>query len=153
MKRGITKLKESTRQRKIDELAAKLLDKSVEEIRAMRGDTDDKEKQLEAQAILIFLEHPDQFILKECDQCGGSFLTNYKFVAVCSHKCRVKSLRKVGIEWNPYRTAEERWRRTQIPVGYTIPPQALAVLLKIATDQQQKNDSQKSLEPEPLSVN
>lgn len=152
MKRGFTKLKESTRQRKMDELAAKLLGKTVQEIQAMRGDDDSKEKQREAQAVLLFLEQPDQFIIKECDQCGGSFMTSYKYVTLCSHRCRVKSLRKMGIEWNPTRTAEERWHRAQIPIEYIIPPQALAVLLKLATDQQQKNDSQISQEPEPLSA-
>jgi len=135
-------MKETTKQRRHDELMAQLLGKTVEEIRATRDAEEQDDKLRQAQAIHLFLEKPSAFAIKECGNCGGSFLTTYKYVSDCSNSCRVKSLRKIGIEWNPYRTADERWRRAKIPVEYSIPPEALKVLLEIAEQQQSRNHEQ-----------
>ncbi len=125
-------MKETTKQRKLDELAAQLLGITVEEVQKIRGYEDQKEKTQEAQAILLFLEQPRAFISKECDECGRIFLTTYKFVSLCSNRCRIKSLERIGIIWNPTHTAEERWRRARIPIYYVMPPEALEVLMQIA---------------------
>lgn len=139
-------MKESTKQRKIDEWGAKLFGVTLEEYRKMRGDEEQSDKTREAQAVLLFMEHPHAFMQKECDECGMIFMTTYKFVSLCSNACRIKSLRRMGIEWNPSRNPDERWRRAKIPVDYTIPPHALDVLLSLAKTQQQKSESHISLD-------
>lgn len=132
-------MKESTRkareQRKHDEMLAQLLGITLEEVQASREKEERDDKTREVQAIHLFLEQPDAFMTKVCDQCNGLFMTNYKFVSLCSTPCRVKSLDKMGITWNPMHTATERWSRAQIPAEYSIPPAALKTLLQIAEEQ------------------
>jgi len=89
----------------------------------------------EAQAIFLFIEKPEAFIQKKCDTCHNFFLTTYQFVSVCSTACRIKSLEEIGIDWNPLHTPEERWKRSQIPTEYSIPPKALQILLELAREQ------------------
>lgn len=144
-------MKESTRRRKEDERLAELLGKSLEEIQAMRGVEETDSKFREAQAVHLFLEKPDAFKSKVCQECFGVFLTTYQYVSVCSMNCMIKSLEKIGIDWNPFRTAEERWKRASIPIGYQIPPQALKILIELADvsqsdDQQVNNEFQRDLD-------
>lgn len=129
-------MKETTRQKRHDEMLAKLLQISVEEVQAQRQTEEQDDKSREAQAVHLFLEKPDAFISKECKNCTRLFLTTYKFVAYCSNRCLGKSLAEIGIDWNPYHTPEDRWRRAKIPTGYTIPPEALEILMQIAENSQ-----------------
>lgn len=108
----------------------------------MRGREEQDDKVREVQAVQLFLEKPDAFMLKECSNCGGQFLTTYKFVADCSNRCRIKSLAKIGIVWSPYRSPDERWRRAQIPIEYSIPPEALKILIELAVEQQNHSPEQ-----------
>jgi hypothetical protein len=136
-------MKESTRkareQRKHDEALALLLGKTVEDIQALREKEDSESKAREVQAIHLFLENPGAFMEKTCQECHGLFMTNYRFASLCSTPCRINSLDKMGIVWNPMHTATERWSRAQIPTEYSIPPAALKVLLLLAEAQEQKS--------------
>jgi hypothetical protein len=125
-------MKEAKRNERHDAAIAELLGISLEEVQAQRVKEEKDSKAREAQAVLLFLEKPDKFITKMCTQCSRLFLTSYQFVSLCSSKCRIAALAEVGIDWNPIRTADERWRRAQIPVDYTIPPDAVEVLMQIA---------------------
>lgn len=129
-------MKESTRQRRHDEKLAELLGISIEEVLASREQEERDDKVLEAQAVQLFLEHPEAFIEKSCKVCNSKFLTTYRFVSDCSSPCRSKALDLIGISWNPMHNQVERWTRSKIPTGYTIPPKALEILLVIAQEQQ-----------------
>jgi len=128
-------VKETTKNARHDAAIAELLGISVEEVQSQRVKEERDAKAREAQAVLLFLEHPDKFMSKFCDKCHQIFMTSYQFVSVCSSKCRIAALADVGIDWNPMRTADERWKRAQIPVDYTIPPDALAILMQLAQSQ------------------
>lgn len=157
---GAKTVKASTRQKRQDEKLAELLGLTLEQVKAHRRAQNADDKLREAEAVLLFVEQPTAFILKECEQCGGQFMTTYKYVSNCSMSCRIKSLHKIGIEYDPTKTPEERWRRTRIPTEYSIPPQALKVLLDMAKSQssephaipanivQQNNDSPEAHEVE-----
>lgn len=125
-------MKESIKQARHDKALANLLGITLEEVQAQRQKEESSDKVREAQAIFLFMEKPDAFIRKTCVHCKGTFLTNYKFVSLCSSTCRIKALEAQGIIWNPMHTAEDRWRRAQIPAEYSIPPAALAVLIDLA---------------------
>lgn len=137
VKKGSTRLKESTRQLRHDKKLAELLGITLEDVQASREQEERDDKVLEAASVQLFLEHPDAFIQKICKECGEHFLTTYKFVSDCSSACRSKALEKIGIIWNPMHNQAERWSRAKIPTGYTIPPKALEILLTIAQDQQE----------------
>lgn len=123
-------------ERKYNETVAQLLGMTVEEVQQLRGDEDQEDKAREVQAVHLFLENPDAFTEKTCQECQGLFMTNYRFASLCSTRCRIMSLERVGITWNPQHTPANRWARTQIPTEYSIPPAALKVLLLLAQDQE-----------------
>ena len=129
-------MKESTKQERHNKRLAQLLGMNPEDVQALRSKEDADDKVREAQAILLFVERPEAFISKKCDECHGQFLTTYQFVSVCSTLCRLKSLERIGVEWNPLHTPEERWKRSKIPTEYSIPPRALRILLQLAQEQE-----------------
>lgn len=142
---------------KKEKLAAELLGLTEEEFGDLKTAQDQNDNMREAQAVLLFVEKPDEFLHKKCDNCKKYFLTSYQFVTVCSTKCRVESLEKMGVIWNPMHTADERWKRAQIPTEYSIPPKALEVLLTIAksmdhssptVESEQVSDKESFLYPE-----
>lgn len=133
------KLSPETKAKREQEKLAAYLGISVEELPDYQQEiSDSNERTRNAQAVLLFLERPGEFISKKCDYCRGSFLTTYQFVSNCSDSCRRKSLERIGITWDPARTPEERWKRANIPTEYTVPPRALEILLEIAKDQATK---------------
>ncbi len=144
-------MKETTKQERHNKRLAQLLGMNPEDVQALRSKEDADDKVREAQAILLFVERPEAFISKKCDECHGQFLTTYQFVSVCSTLCRLKSLERIGVEWNPLHTPEERWKRSKIPTEYSIPPRALRILLQLAEKQQQLQgfDELISEPPEP----
>ncbi len=85
-----------------------------------------KEASRQAEAVADFFERPNRYIAKNCLTCGRGFLVNYPSVSRCSDQCRREYLAAIGIQWSPYKTAEERWAPSDVPL--TIPPAALAVL-------------------------
>lgn len=138
-------LKESTRlkreQEKQNKEIARLLGLDPETVQSLRDTQTADDKIREAQAVLLFVEKPDAFISKKCDNCKQQFLTTYQFVSVCSTQCRIESLEKIGIAYNPLHTPEERWKRTQIPTEYSIPPRAVQLLLTMAQEQKPELDA------------
>lgn len=137
-------MKPETKKARQNKSIAALLGISPDEVAAMRAKDEADDVMREAQAIFLFLEKPEAFINKKCDECHSFFLTTYQFVSVCSTTCRIKSLEKIGIDWNPLHTPEERWKRAQIPTEYSIPPKALQTLLQLAASQQER-DTEKDL--------
>jgi hypothetical protein len=129
-------LKPTTKQARQDKRLAELLGIDPEEVASLRSKSNSDDIMREAQAVFLFIEKPEAFISKKCDQCHRAFLTTYQFVSVCSTDCRIKSLEKIGIDWNPLHTPEERWKRSKIPTEYSIPPKALRILLQMAQEQQ-----------------
>jgi hypothetical protein len=134
-------LKESTKQLKLDQATAEILGITVEEVQEKRRGHLASGHAREAEAIGLFLETPDAFKRKTCANCRETFLTTYKFVSNCSTECRIASLEKVGIYWNPMH-ADDMWRRSQIPTEYSIPPKALKVLLELAKYQDRSNPTE-----------
>lgn len=130
-------MKESIKKRRHDEKLAQLLGLDLEEVQALRAKEEADDQVREATAVQLFLEKPHAYIQKICKVCGLHFLTTYQYVSDCSSPCRIKALEKQGITWNPIHNPVERWARAKIPTGYTIPPQALEILLAIAQEQQQ----------------
>lgn len=128
-------MKQEIKKQREQEKLAEFLGIDVNEVAKMAAKDGPAERVREVQAILLFVERPDAFIRKVCDHCKHSFLTTYQFVSVCSDTCRKNSLLKIGIDWRPINTPEERWQRAGVPIEYTIPPKALDILLEIAIDQ------------------
>lgn len=124
----------TVKQLRHDKMLAELLELTLEEVQEKRRAQDKNEHLREAEAILLFVERPEGFRRKKCQnpKCKQEFLTTYRFVSNCSTQCRVDSLERMGIIWNPMHTSDERWKRTHVPVEYSIPPAALATLLEIA---------------------
>lgn len=135
-------MKESIKQERQNKRLAELLGMKPEEVQALRVKEDADSHIREATGVLLFIEKPDAFITKRCDECKGTFATTYQFVSVCSTSCRIRSLKKIGIDWNPLHTPEERWKRSKIPTEYSIPPRALKVLLELAAEQQEPTKAQ-----------
>lgn len=135
-------MKESTKQLRLDLAAAEILGITVEEVQQKRrGHLNDGHTR-EAEAIGLFLERPDAFFRRKCKNCQEIFLTTYKFVSNCSTECRIESLEKVGINWNPMHTTDEMWKRSQVPTEYSIPPRALNLLLDLAKYQDHSSQSE-----------
>lgn len=122
----------TAKQLKHDKMLAELLDLTLEEVQEKRRAQDKNEHVREAEAVLLFVEKPEAFRRKKCSTCKKEFLTTYRFVSNCSTQCRVDSLERMGIIWNPMHTSDERWKRTRVPTEYSIPPAALTILLEIA---------------------
>jgi hypothetical protein len=63
----------------------------------------------EAEGVLLHLRRVDTLMQKECLECHRTFATNYHFAGRCSDDCIKASLHRIGIEWNPEKTPQERW--------------------------------------------
>lgn len=90
---------------------------------------------LEADSVLLYYQLKGQgFKRQECKSCGLIFAykyTTFGRVSLCSLECRKEELDKIGIQWNPYKLPEERWKnngKSHGPLPAIVPPQALAIL-------------------------
>lgn len=128
-------MKESIKEQRENAKIAQLLGIDPELVQSLRDTQTADDKIREAQAVLLFVERPEAFFSKQCDTCHEKFLTTYQFVSVCSTTCRIAALEKVGISYNPLHTPEERWKRSQIPTEYSIPPKAVQLLIELAQEQ------------------
>jgi hypothetical protein len=81
----------------------------------------------------LLLNSLDGFVYKLCPSCDqefavGTFATSstgpYAPVAYCSTPCRVAALAKIGIRWDPHKSAAERWGR--IPM--VVPPEVVEIV-------------------------
>ena len=85
---------------------------------------------LQVEAVLLYLEKPSRFMMKQCKTCGEYFGTNYRGVAYCSNAHRAKTLfEQTGIRWNPHKSETERWGG-EAPL--IIPPAAVRKLRQFA---------------------
>lgn len=99
----------------------------------------------DAEAVLLFLQKPARFMVKPCkrEECQEPFGTNYRGVGYCSDNCRIKELKRFGIQWDPSKTPEERW---QGEAPLLIPPEALKVLIHLAQSQSLNADAESPLQ-------
>jgi hypothetical protein len=63
---------------------------------------------------------------KTCKNCGRMFAADYKFISLCSTKCRKVALREIGIAWDPAKKEEDRWKPHRPP--RVVPPDAYDIL-------------------------
>lgn len=68
-----------------------------------------EEARREADSLALYIENPSQFRETRCKECRSLFATNYSAVAFCSDNCRIRSLDRIGIVWNPTKSQNERW--------------------------------------------
>jgi len=74
----------------------------------------------------FLLEHLENVnvptVRKDCLECGEAFLSNYKFIALCSDTCRAERFqKKYGFKWDPTRAETERWQFWKIPPSVVAP--------------------------------
>ena|SRR6478752_4066363 len=88
----------------------------------------------EAEGVLLHLRRVDTLMQKECLECHRSFATNYHFAGRCSDDCIKASLSRVGIEWNPEKTPQERWNGPDVngEIPTIITPDTLTFLKRWA---------------------
>lgn len=84
----------------------------------------------EAEAVLLHLRRVDTLMQKFCLECNLPFATNYAYAGRCSDDCIKASLARVGIKWNPEKTAQERWNGPDVngEIPSIITPETLAFL-------------------------
>lgn len=106
----------------------------------LKGKPEDAHEQSrQAEAIADYFKRPEKYLKKVCDVCNKMFLVNYPSVARCSDICRKVHLRRIGIEWSPDKSPEERWAPSDVPL--TIPPAALSLLVSLAVEASQQEES------------
>lgn len=103
-----------------------------------------------AEAIVEYVRRPDKFRYKSCVVCKEPFLVNYPSVAMCEDKCRIEHLRRIGIEWDPNKSAEARWSPADVPL--VIPAPALRGLLLALLSEQSGVALLQSCLPKHLSL-
>jgi hypothetical protein len=110
--------KRETRRAKLLELwddDEEVLEALKEEIpKAVLEQYDYDEALHEAEAVLIYLgSSQETFYEKTCVQCGKPFFASYARVTTCSTRCIKKILESYGIDFDPSKSPEERWRPNQ----------------------------------------
>jgi len=88
----------------------------------------------EAEGVLLHLRRVDTLMQKECLECHRTFATNYAYAGRCSDDCIKASLHRVGIEWNPEKTPQERWNGPDVngEIPTIITPDTLTFLKRWA---------------------
>lgn len=87
---------------------------------APRFQETNRKAQLEAEAVLLFIElRGKNFSKKPCKWCNQDFLYTTTFVAYCSDECRYMKMKDEGIPWNPDAKSDvERWdNRMPLVIG------------------------------------
>ncbi len=86
-------------------------------------------KSIQGDSVLIFLDEKGKGFKREvCPECKQVFAARYLYRTkglLCSDECRIASLAKRGIRWDPTKEPNERWQR-RVPI--IVPPQALALI-------------------------
>jgi hypothetical protein len=62
---------------------------------------------------------------KNCKGCDRVFQAEYKFVSYCSNRCRKVALQEIGIDWNPEKSIEERWKPYR--PSMVVPPEVIII--------------------------
>lgn len=89
----------------------------------------------EAEAAILYREHPDGFKRVLCRVCHKSFAVNRTAISCCSDECRKAHLQDTfGLIWDPTgRTPEDRWRPDTGGVEpLLVPPVVLEILDSLA---------------------
>lgn len=118
--------KPETKQAKALALAASFLGVQVDEIEIPIETTEDKLSEVEA-VLRWHQTRGEGFKQKECKNCGLVFAYSWDrdAISICSVHCAEAQLKKIGIKWNPHKTARERWGKT---APLVVPPEALSLL-------------------------
>lgn len=90
---------------------------------------ENESKSREAEAVIAFVENPNGFKERDCNNCGKQFAVNRANVAYCSDHCRKVALESKGLRWNPEKTPEERWGVNE---PLTVSPQAYEAVKALA---------------------
>lgn len=99
---------------------------------AKLGNTDEHKRiarHKEGELVLEGLDRPGVAKHVRCKECNETFLTNYAYQKYCSNYCLREALAKRGIDWNPERSNEDRWKGEP---PSTISPESLKSLQKWA---------------------
>lgn len=79
------------------------------------------EKTLEAEAVLLYFHTQGKdFIKQKCPECDEVFAYKYHIPGMqfkCTNECRRAALEKIGIEWTPNKSPEERWGMSGVTKG------------------------------------
>jgi hypothetical protein len=119
---------EIKKQEKALALAAKFLGIDVSEVEAEVPTESTEDKLSEVEAVIRWHEtRGEGFKQKACRNCGLVFAYswNRSAISICSVQCAKEDLEKIGIKWNPHKTADERWGKT---APLVVPPEALQIL-------------------------
>jgi hypothetical protein len=97
---------------------------------------------IEAESTLIYFNLKGKgFIKQVCPECGETFAYKYRTALgpmKCSNACRKAALAKIGIQWDPYKSPEERWglhEQTKGVLPAIVSPQALKIVDKKLAEQ------------------
>jgi hypothetical protein len=125
-------LSEETKKKRLIELQAQLLGKSVDEIKEMVSDRveTNEDKTIQAVAVEEFLSTKRSFRFETCRWCGETFAYHHRVSSVkhCSVQCNHQTLKAMGLAWNPDKSPQERWG---VSVPAVVPPTALQALYNI----------------------
>jgi len=91
-----------------------------------------EQRSLAAEAVRDRLYNPEGWYDKKCKFCGKTFSTTYKYVALCSDKCRKADFEAIGLIWDPTKSEEDRYIAMKIQPPAVVPPLAFSALLQLA---------------------
>lgn len=94
-------------------------------------DESTEDKIIEAESVILYFEARGKGFKKiKCRNCEQIFAYRYHIDGVkhCSIACTAKTLKKLGLKWDPSREVERRWGRF---VPAVVPPSALQILEEI----------------------
>lgn len=93
------------------------------------------ESALEAEAVLLYFRTKGkEFRKQKCPECNRTFAHKYYIPTknfMCSNECRRAFLKRIGIEWNPSKSPEERWGMSGASKGtipLIVPPTAYEIV-------------------------
>lgn len=134
-------ISDETKRKRLMEQAAALLGIETEEVKALVTENVEtyEEKIKEVESVIDFFSTKREYHFEVCKGCGQAFTYSFRFQGVkhCSSNCANKTLKQLGLSWNPHKSPQERWGRT---VPAVVPPTALQetyniyVLLKARFD-------------------
>lgn len=128
--------KELKKARKLQELVADALGKTVEEVYGDATVETTADKMVQAESVLLYWEtRGAEWVIKICKGCGRRFAHYYHVAAVasCSVRCMSKRLRDIGLKWNPHQENHLRWGKYYPAI---VPPDALEILDEMIGSQQ-----------------
>lgn len=71
---------------------------------------DRDEASMQAEAVIAYCGSMEEFFRLHCRACGREFVASYARITTCSIRCLQVEVEKLGFDWNPYKSPEDRWR-------------------------------------------